>query len=199
MINLLSVESQNYYRAARLNLKLRNYIFILLGVLLLVMGIFGAGYYLTAQERSVAEQELNRHQQETLSYQGVRNEAKSFADNLKIAKTILSQETLYSDLITKIAQTLPADAVLTSLILDETSFQKPIAFSARVKTKADALVLKSTLEASPLFQDVSLSNVTDESVIGGGGPTDNPIIRKFPVTVTFSAKIPKSIPGAATP
>lgn len=193
MINLLPTESQSLNRAAHLNLKLRTYIVILLGVLLVVVGIFGMGYFLTIQDRSIAEQQLQANQQETAAYQKVRNEAKSFSDNLKIAKSILSQETQYSDLITEIAQTLPSSAILSSLTLDATSTQKPLVISGRVKTKSDALVLKNTLEASPLFEGVNLASVTDAPA-GLTAPT-NRILRDFPVTVTLNAKMSKMTAG----
>lgn len=195
MINLLPTETQALNRAAHLNLKLRNYIFILFGVLLIVLAIFGMGFYSTMQNRSAAEAELQTNQQETVAFQKVRNEAKSFADNLKIAKSILSQETLYSDLITQIAQTLPSSAVLSSLTLDSTSTQKPMLMTARVKTKSDALVLKNTLESSPLFEDVSLASVADPPASNGTAPT-NRVLRDFPVIVTLNAKMSKKTVGS---
>ena len=199
MINLLSTDSQKYFRAARLNLQLRTYIFVLLGVLFLVVMIFGGGYYLTIRERATANEELKLRQQETSAYQGVRDQANDFANNLKTAKTILSQETLYSDLITQIAKTLPSSATLTSLTLDATSFQKPVTLSARVKTKADALILKNTLETSSLFENVSLSNVTEEPAASGSSAPTNPITRDFPVTVTLNAQISKATVIAKNP
>lgn len=195
MINLLPTETQALNRAAHLNLKLRNYIFILFGVLLIVLTIFGSGFYSTMQSRSAAESELQTNQQETIAYQKVRNEAKSFADNLKIAKSILSQETLYSDLIAQIAQTLPSSAVLSSLTLDSASAQKPMLMTARVKTKSDALTLKNTLESSPLFEDVNLVSVTDPPAASGTG-ANNRIVRDFSVIVTLNAKMSKQTAGS---
>lgn len=184
MINLLPLEMQRGNRAARLNLKLRSYIFILLATLIAVLGIYGAGYYLTLQNRSTAEAQLQQHEQETARFADVRKEAKTFADNLKIAKSILSQETLYSDLIVRIAQVLPHNAVLTTLTLDPTSFgPKPITISGRVKTETDALIVKSSLEASSLFEDVRLTNVTSDGTASSAGD--------FPVAVTLSAKLSK--------
>lgn len=191
MINLLAPESQKLYRAARLNLKLRTYIFILLVALVGVLGIFGAGYYLTLQERSIAESELQKHQQETKTYQGIRNEAQSFADNLKIAKTILSQEIVYSDLITQVAQALPSSAVLTALNVDAANIDKPMTLSGRVKTKNDALVLKSTLENSPLFEDVNINNVTEAPEFNDPAAQQNRVLRNFPVTVTITVTLTK--------
>lgn len=186
MINLLPADIQKSHRAARLNLKLRSYIGILSFTLLGIAGIYGGGYYLTLQERSAAEALLQQHKQETAQYQKLRDEAQTFADNLKIAKTILSKETHYSDLIVQIAQTLPQSAILTSLSLDASTFQsKPLALSGRVKTETDALTLKNALEASPLFENVSLTSV---AITDTDGET-NPLLREYPVNVSLSAKV----------
>jgi len=188
VINLLPADTQRNHRAARLNLKLRTYVFILLLALVAILGIYGGGYYLTLQERAVAESELQAHQQDTAKYASVRQEAKTFADNLRTAKSILSQETLYSDLLVQIAQTLPSNAVLTTLTLDTTSFQaKPVVISGRVKTETDALILKSKLEESPLFEDVRLTNVSTAATSGTAGSIAN----EFPVSVSLSAKMSK--------
>ena len=195
MINLLSSESQKRYRAARLNLKLRTYIFILLLTLVGVAGIFGGGYYLTLNERSIAEQELQRHLDETKQYQGARDEAKSFSDNLRTAKSILLQEVVYSELITQIAQTLPPTAVLTALNLDAISIDEPMTLSGRVKTKNDVLVLKSTLENSPLFEDVNINNITEAPGTDSPVTSENRIIRSFPVTVTITVTLSKKAAG----
>lgn len=198
MINLLSIEAQRQHRAARLNLQLRTYVVGLLVTLLLVLGMFGGGLFLTMRERAAFESELASHRAETTSYQNVRNQATAFAANLKIAKTILSQEILYSDLITRIASTLPSSAVLTALALggDTVTTTQQLTLNARVKTKEDAIVLKNTLEASPLFENVNLNTITQDPP--SNGTQDNRIVRDFPVVVTISVTQSKQT-GVTTP
>lgn len=196
MINLLSPGSQKQYRAARLNLRLRNYLIVFSCVTLAIAGTFGAGVYLTTQERTAAEKQYQEREQSLAAYSSVKSEAESFADNLKTAKSILSQEVRYSDMVTRIASTLPPDAVLGSLTLDQATISKPVAFNARVKTKDGAISLKTTLEASPLFENVNINNIIEEKI---ESTEKNTIKRDFPVVVTISLTFSKGQPGSLIP
>lgn len=195
MINLLDTETQRHYRAARLNLKLRGYLTLLLATLVAIVLLFGFGVYLTRAERAVADQELAEGERSVARYASVRKEAENFSDNLKIAKSILGQEVLYSDMIIQIARTLPNSAVLSSLALDQATLQKPITLAARVKTKEDAVTLKNTLEDSPLFEKVNLNSINEQPV----QPTTKGIARIYPVTVTLSMNATKGKPGSLLP
>jgi len=195
MINLLDSETQRHYRAARLNLRLRGYFSLLLVTIVIIVGLFASGVYVTRSERTVAESELASGQASVKAYDDVKKQAEDFSANLKIAKSILSQEVLYSDMIVQIAKTLPSSAVLSSLALDQTTLSKPITMAGLVKTKADAVTLKNTLEASPLFESVNINNITEEEL------GDNPpaIKRQFPVSVTLSMNVTKGQPGSLLP
>lgn len=196
MINLLSTPQQRIYRAARLNLKLRNYLLLSLGLSVIIAAIFGGGLYLTLADRSAAEGLYEERKKSLAQYDGVKAEAESFVSDLKIAKAILSQEVRYSDLIVKISQTLPADTVLNSLILDKTTLAKPLTLSARVATKGDAVTLKSALENSPLFDGVNINSVIEEQISDG---ELNPMRVKYPVSVTLSMNVTKGQPGSLLP
>lgn len=196
MINLLSTPQQHIYRAARLNLKLRSYLLLSLALFAVIAAIFGGGLYLTLVDRSAAESLYQERKQSLAEYDSVKAEAESFASDLKIAKSILSQEVRYSDLIVKVSQTLPADAVLNSLILDKTTLAKPLTLSARVASKGDAVPLKATLESSPLFDGVNINSVIEEQI--GEGEL-NPMRVKYPVSVTLSMNVTKGQPGSLLP
>ena len=191
MINLLDNETQRQYRAARLNLKLRGYFALLLATLVVILAMFGGGVYLTWSERSVAETELKSGQASLREYDDVKKQAEDFTANLKIAKSIVNQEVLYSDMIVQIAKTLPNSAVLSSLALDQTTLTKPVSMAGRVKTKSDAIVLKNTLEASPLFESVNLNSIIEEEVTAGSST----VRRQFPVSVTLSMNVSKGEGG----
>ena len=195
MINLLDIETQRHYRAARLNLKLRGYLTLLLVTLLAIVVAFASGVYLTRSERAVADRELAQGEQSVASYAKVKKEAEDFSSNLKIAKAILSQEVLYSDMIVQIARTLPSSAVLSSLVLDQATLHKPITLAARVKTKDDAVVLKNTLEDSPLFESVNLNSINEQPVT----PSTKGTPRTYPVVVTLSMNVTKGKPGSLLP
>lgn len=196
MINLLSTPQQHTYQAARLNLKLRNYLLLSLVLFAIVAAIFGGGLYLTLADRSAAEALYQERQKSLAEYDGVKSEAESFVSDLKIAKAILSQEVRYSDLIVKISQTLPANTVLNSLALDKATLSKPLTLSARVASKSDAVSLKTTLESSPLFDGVNINSVIEEPV---SEAELNPIRIKYPVSVTLSMNVTKGQPGSLLP
>lgn len=195
MINLLDTDSQAQYRAARMNVQLRRYLVIFMITLAAIAGLFATGALLTWSQRAAAEQEQQSAEASVASYSATRKEAIEFANNLTIAKAILSQEVLYSDMIVQITKTLPSSAVLSSLGLDTTTLTKPITMNARVKTKNDAVTLKNTLEASPLFEDVNINNILQEEIAA----TSSPISRAYPVSVTLTLKATKGVPGSLLP
>lgn len=196
MINLLSNDTQRQHRAARMNLKLRGYLVLLLATLIGVVVIFGGGYFLTLNERAVAKDQVAQNDQLTAQYAPVRERANTFASNLTIAKAILSQEVLYSDMISKIAATLPSSAILSSLALDQETFTEPVTFTARVVTKSDAIILKTTLENSPLFEDVNINSINEEEIVN---TETNQTKISHPVIVTISTTFTKGVAGSFLP
>ncbi len=189
MINLLSDEAKRNLRAGRLNVLLLRYVMFLGTASLFIVAVFGVGYLLTAAERSAASQELAANQQALAGYQQTKQEAQAFSDNLKTAKIILSNETVFSDLIVQIARTIPPNVVLTSLSLSTDNLGKQITINARTKDTETPLALKAALENSPLFSNVNILTIAKPS------PADQVpnfrIPREFPVTVTISATIIK--------
>lgn len=196
VINLLSSDTQKQLRAAHLNLRLRNYTLLLSAALIGVAAIFGGGYFLTLNDRKLAEEQLRSNEQRTAEYAHVRQQAEEYAADLKIAKSILSQEVLYSDMIIAIAKTLPENSVLEALTLDRQTLQKPVALSARVKNENSPIDLKLALERSPIFEDVSINNVTTENV----SPEEkNQTKKALPVTVQLTVTFTKGQPGSLLP
>ena len=190
MINLLSSELQTELRAARLNVRLRSYIFVIAIVLGTILLVFAAGLLLSYQHRLAAEEAIKDNRQSISQYEDTRKAAERFHGDLAIAKAILSQETLYSDLTVRITQTLPSNTILTSLLLDEQTITQPIIFSARVPSQQSAVTLKNTLENSAIFSEVSLINIQEDKP---DEKTDNipAIFRNHPVAVTFQATLEK--------
>lgn len=192
MINLLNSDLQKQYRAARLNLRLRMYFSFAAVTLAIVIGVFAGGLVLTLNERSIAKQEIAANEAQTAKYKDEKQSAITFKSNLAIAKSILSQEVLYSDLIVNIAKTLPSDAVLSALTIDQQSMQKPISMSARVTSKDGAITLKTTLENSPIFENVSINSIIEEEITANSSS----ITRSHPVQVVLTLKVSKPSKGA---
>lgn len=195
MINLLDAESLKRYRAARLNVRLRKYVILLLTTLLIVVVSFAGGVFISLGERSAAEADIAANQQALTQFADTKKEAENFSENLKIAKSILNQEVLYSDMIVQIARTLPNTAILSSLSLDQETLKKPLVLVGRVSTKDDAIILKNTLETSPLFESVNLNSINEQPIT----KTSSETVKKYPVIVTLSMNASKGTPGSLLP
>ncbi|HYG83386.1 MAG TPA: hypothetical protein VD907_00730 [Verrucomicrobiae bacterium] len=163
MINLLSPEEKRQLRAARTNVLLLRYNILVAITILAVGGVFGVGFFITFQEREQALQEQRDNQARTADFSQVRREAEEFTKNLATAKSILSQEIVYSELLVAVAKTLPRGTVLTDISLTPANFNTPSTLAARTKNYDGALQLKGTLEASPLFSNVSITNIIQDS------------------------------------
>ena len=173
MINLISPEQKRDIRAARANVTLLRYCIMLLVAGSLVGMIYGGGFWLVTMEKS--------------AYAAVEKEADAFRSDLKVAKSILSKETSYSTFLTTLAKDLPPGAVLTSIsigAIDQKS-PKPLAIDARVSSYANALVLKTRLEQSSLFENVSLVNTTRPDNITSLTGQE----ARYPYEATYSVKL----------
>lgn len=156
MINLLPPERKKQILAGQSNLLLLRYNFvsILLSVLLLVM--VGGMYALLGNIKKNAEETTQDRLAKSAEYSKVKQETDQFKANLSIAKHILSKEVRYSKISIEIAQIIPHGIVLQSLQLDSSLFGSPIELNALGKSHEDAIRLKSALENSPIFTNVSL-------------------------------------------
>lgn len=185
MINLLSPEEKRQLRAARNNVLLLRYSILIATTIVAVGLVFGGGFFITLSERESAIQQERENTEQTAGFGTVRQEAESFEKNLATARKILSQEILYSDLLTAIAKTLPPSSTLTDIALTPESFTKPTTLSARTTSYNDALQLKNTLEDSPLFKDVSIANITQDAT-----NAERPIAVQLSVTINLTEKTP---------
>lgn len=195
MINLLSPHDKRELRAARRNIILRRYTVLVAMTLIAVAFVFGGGIFIAMRDRMAAERELEVDRQQATEYQETRQAAEQFEANLNIARRILSDEISYSTLVIDIAKTLPSDAVLTDLTLNPSIFGSPTTLSARTTSYETALTLRDSLEASPLFSDVSLISATRDD---DAGNPDSEIGQRLPVNVQLNATIanPNTVEGA---
>jgi Tfp pilus assembly protein PilN len=197
MINLLPPLTKQEIRAARVNVLLVRYVVLLTAATVFVLGALGTGFYITWNDKNAA---LAREQQANNSastYAKVKQDSESFAKDLSTAKTILSGEVSYSQLLIDIANVLPAGTIVDNLSLASNSFGTPVTLTARTKLGPDAanrdinaLNLKKALEASSLFENVSINSTTLTENPG------TPLEVKYPLTVVLSTTLSKPKPGA---
>ena len=174
MINLLGPEDKKQLRAARSNVVLLRYYFL---AFLLIAGsgaILGFGFYIAEMQKNSAQASLVQAEDDTQDYEKVKRQSEEFSKNLSVAKQILAAEVVYSKMITDIASTIPPGTILTSLSLTPETINKKMELSFKTKNYNEGIQLKTTLENSDLFSDVSITSITskDESTGDSTYPTN---------------------------
>jgi Tfp pilus assembly protein PilN len=196
MINLLPPDTKREIKAARINVILVRYAILFTTALLMMLGIFVWGIWTTQRDRQAAEDRKVQITADTAQYAKVKSRAEAFAKDLDAAKTILSGEVSYSKLLIDIANILPPNTVVSSLNLVGTNFGTPVTISAQAVTNPDVLRLKTDLEASDLFEKVSITNTS--AIVKGTEP--GAPVTKYEINVTISAILSKpAAPSSTTP
>ena len=191
MINLLAPDLKRQIRAARVNVILTRYSIMLGLTAIAVAAIFGAGMWLTWQERAEAESRKTQNEQIAATYSDTRKQAESFIADLRQAKTILGNDFSFYNLMTQIASAVPAGVILSNLSLGTATLNTPITISAKATTYENAIKLKNNLAGSSIFDTVNLVNAA--TTAGGNDPTSS----RYPVTVTLSATFSKTFISGA--
>ena len=184
MINLLPPDRKQELRSARVNVILRRYVmFEIIGIVLL--GAITAGtYFIMDMTRANAEQEIADNQLRASDYSDAETRATQFRNNLSTAKGILDKEVRYSQVVLKIAQSIPDGIVLDTLTLDASTFGTPTSLTARAKSYQDSLRLKSEWEKSDVFDNVYLESVTRST----DSDSDYPVEIRINVTINTEVK-----------
>lgn len=182
MINLLPPELKSEIRAGQTNVLLLRYcITTIFLALLLAVAIVGV-YYIISTTKSRAEESVQQGNAKIAQHQSTQKQFDEFASNLAIAKSILSKDVRYSKISVKIAQALPKNIVLDSLELDAGNFGSATVLNARGKSYNDALLLKESLEKSPLFDDVHFVSVNRSAESDGNS-------QSYPFSIAISVII----------
>lgn len=156
MINLLSKKARSQLRAARLNITLRRYVAIFVLILVLVLASFVIGYYLLMLEANAAKVNSERYASERAQYTETITEANAYRKDLEIAKEILANEIQLSDLAIGITKALPRDVILSNLSLSTATLDQSLVLQISMRSYQDAVNAKDQLEASSIFEDVSI-------------------------------------------
>lgn len=173
MINLLPDAHKDEIRAARTNVLLLRYIFILITALLVLGGLVVAAYLALNGTRQTAEVKVAENQERVAVYQDIRSQADSFKADLATAKSILDSEISYTRLVYKIAEIVPQNVILDELALDPSTFGSPTTLNASAKSVADASKLTEAFSSNnQIFSNVELQSLRsgDESAGASGYP-----------------------------
>lgn len=186
MINLLPPELKEQYIYGRRNVSLRRWAIALttglVGVALITLGgmllmqksITNYQGQVSTAKASLKKQDLN----------GTRTHAKSITDSIKLATTVLSQEILFSKLLTQIANVIPPNTNLTDLNI--ATDQSSIEVKAVAADYASATQLQLNLQdpANRIFSKADIQTIT---CTGSQDP-------HYPCSVTIKALFSKNNP-----
>lgn len=160
MINLLPDQRKKEIAAGRINVILWRYCMVSLLLGMLLFAITGVFYAMLLNTRNKAIAENQESQQKIAAYRDTQQQFNTLKKNIAVAKTILSKDISYSKLAITIGQAIPSGIVLQSLDLNAANFGKPTTLNAMGRSYDDALRLKSSLEASPIFHNVHIESVS---------------------------------------
>jgi Tfp pilus assembly protein PilN len=185
MINIISPDQKRLIRAARINVVLVRYAIMLISLALIIGMIYSVGFWLVHNEEAAIKEKLASQSQQSKAYDDVEKKAQDFRKNLSVAKSILSKETSYSTFLTTLASSLPDGTIIVNLSLGGATTQQGLNIDSRAASYAKILELKSSLEASELFENVSIvsaSRPDDISTLDG-------LEKKYPYEASFNVKL----------
>ncbi len=159
MINLLSPEYRAELAAAKRNIILRKYVVTLLFLAIGVGACYGIGYIMLEEEKKHYQQEIAVYEPKRQEYAATVTKAQSFNKNLRIAKSILDNEIIYSDLIIAISNNLPSNVVLANLSLRTKELAQPISITVSIKSPDDAVKTKTKFEQGKIFKDTKIKTI----------------------------------------
>lgn len=183
MINLLPDTHKKEFRAARANVILLRYNFVLLGAaaFLLLAGLIV--YAVLNNSKAIAESTNTANSHRASEFEPTRKATDEYRKNLETAKKILNNEVVYTDLAFAITNLLPKGVTLDALDLDAKKFGASTLLSAHAKDYAAVSELKRVFEDSALFSDVHFQTITSET------NQDSP---KYPIGVTINVTMKKA-------
>lgn len=179
MINLLPPETKRQLSAARTNRLLLRYNVMLLAALAFLIAAIAFVYIYLVNAQSSAEAAIVYNKSKVSGYSAVETEATQFRQTLTTDKQILDNDVAYTKVILAISGVLPRGVVLDTLSLDSKTFGTPTVLTANVKDYSTALRLKTALQSSAIFSDVSIQSISS----GNNG--------SYPITVALSVTIKK--------
>jgi Tfp pilus assembly protein PilN len=196
MINLLSPNMKKQMRAARMNVTLYHYCMLLLSTALLLGAVFAVGFWTNYNSLQLALGDKANNATAAQAYAKTRAAAEDFAKNLASAKTILAGNVSFTELVLDIAGVVPPGVVLNTLTLGaNTAANAPIDISGRATSYGGAIALKNSLDSSPIFENVSIVNVSQADVSTPG--QTSPLVQKYPFSLSLKAQFTKNATGVA--
>jgi hypothetical protein len=181
MINLLPDEIKSSYGYARRNVSLRNWTIILL-FSLAGLGSIGTYGLLMIHKQTQSYQDQVSSIQIQLKQDKLEETQKKIQDITiasKLAVQVLSQEVLFSKLITQIGSAMPSGTILTGLNINKVAGGLSLSAKATTYTSATQVQVNLADPANKIFGKVDIDNVSCSN--------QNAADIAYPCTVTLRA------------
>ncbi len=186
MINLLPGDVKTSYRYARRNVGLRRWViaFVLAFVGLGLISTYGL---LALHQQNSHYNKLIATNQATLlqqDYTKTQAQVKNISSNFKLVVQVLSNEVLFSKLISQITATIPASANLTGLQINKA--QGAIDISA-IATDYNAATQVQVNLADPANKIFTKADIVSIGCTSSSTPQSDPTKAAYPCTVALHA------------
>ena len=183
MINLMPDNDKVEIRAARVNIVLARYIFVILIAFAFLVLLLATSYVVLTQTKNSAQQIIDGNATKAAVFSSTKAQIDTLSSSLSETKTILDQEVLYSNILAHIGQQMPEGTVIDKITLNAASFTgTPVALKIYAKTNEATVALRQKFQSTPLF-----SNVNFESVSGTSSG-----IAGYPVSVSLTLTLKKA-------
>lgn len=190
MINLLPPDLKERYRYAHRNVRLVNWA-VAFGFGFAGLAAISTGSLIYMQQTTsgytsqIADAEASLKAQKMSETQA---QVKNISDSLKLAVQVLSQEVLFSKLLTQLATVTPTNAVLTDLNINQS--QSTVDITALTTDYAAATQMQVNLAdpANKIFAKADIISIACST--HGGASTD----AHYPCSVTIRALFAKNNP-----
>lgn len=176
MINLLSGERKDEIRAARTNVILLRYMSVVALAFLFITAALYVSHIVLTSTKTSAEAIIMNNDVKADVYSETKQQVDTLTTQLSEARAISEQEVLYSQLLVRLGEIMPAGTVLGDTTFNTASFNgTPVDLVAYAKTTNEVTLIQSQFQASGMFSQVSLKGTEADKGIPG-----------YPVSVSLS-------------
>lgn len=181
MINLLPNDLKKDYRYARKNKVIRKYILIsLIGSIgLVVIATLGLIIYKNSWNNNQSQISSIQSKLNSENISGTNNQITNLSNTFRLVTTVLSQEVLFSKMITAIGAAMPAGTALTGLSINNTSTGINLTANATSYNTATQIQVNLSDPTRNLFKNVDIISINNT----GSGNGSN----SMPFTVSLRA------------
>lgn len=179
MINLLPDNTKQQLKAARVNVILLRYTFIIALAFAFIVLVFIGSHFLLSLSKSSSEELIASNDTKAQAFSQTQAEIAALSGNLSVAKSVLDQQVDTAKLLRALGQVMPAGTVLESIALNETAYNgAPLNLKVYAASTDATVGLRDQFQSNPVFTNVNLASISESDGIPG-----------YPVSATISLTI----------